>query len=434
MAEKGIRSMRMLRMPIIFKNEQFLRIWGNQLLLQVAFNMCNYTALLIIADRTHSVFAQAQFYAALTIPAFLVSLVAGPVVDMVDRRRVMIISNLLMAILFLMYVFTNGQLPFIMLIAFLTASCARFFIPAEAATIPMVVKKENLDHANAFFIFTLMGSVLVGYSIAGPIIHFFGGLGTNGELVPFFLGSGLLVMSFLIIYGFKSVGVPDPGARGSNLLGKMFYLLWQTFGEIKVNKKISIPILLLVFIELNVGILSVTLFEYVNRYLRLPLTSVSVVLIIPLITGLIIGIMFLSRIEKRFGHRLSIFLACIGIGMLFCFLGALPFFGKGELWIFAIRAFAITTAFVFGILAVIIAVQARTILQINARIEMQGRVFSLLDILIALAIPIPVLFLGFFADKISILAMLIFTGIVILIAVTVGNKVVFGSISKKSSY
>ena len=426
--------MTMFKVPLIFKNEQFLRIWGNQLLLQVAFNMCNYTALLIIADRTHSVFAQAQFYAALTLPAFLVSLVAGPVVDMVDRRKVMIISNLFMAVLFLMYVFTDGRLALIMLIAFLTASCARFFIPAEAATIPMVVKKEILDHANAFFLFTLMGSVLIGYSIAGPIIQFFGGLGTNGELVPFFLGSGLLVMSLLIIYGFKSVGALNPRARGSNFFKKIFYLLWQTFGEIRGNKKISIPILLLVFIELNVGILSVTLLEYVSRYLRLPLTSVSVVLIIPLIAGLIIGILFLSRIEKKYGHRLSIFLACIGIGLLFCFLGVLPIFGGGQFWIFAIRAFAVVIAFIFGILAVVIAVQSRTILQINARIEMQGRVFSLLDILIALAIPIPVLFLGFFADKISILAMLIFTGIVILIATAVGNKIVFGSISKKGSY
>lgn len=426
--------MMILKVPEIFKNKQFLRLWGNQLLLQVAFNMCNYTALLIIADRTHSVFNQAQFYAALTIPAFLVSLVAGPVVDMVDRRRVMIVSNLLMAVLFLLYVFANGQLPFIMLIAFLTASCARFFIPAEAATIPMVVEKKILDHANAFFLFTLMGSVLIGYSIAGPIIQFFGGLGTNGELVPFFLGSGLLVMSFLIIYGFKSVGVPDPGARGSNLFGKIFYLLWQTFGEIRVNKKISIPIVLLVFVELIVGILSVTLFEYVNRYLQLPLTSVSVVLITPLIAGLIIGILLLSKIEKKYGHRLSIFLACVGIGMLFCFLGLLPLLGKGEIWVFAARAFAVVAALIFGILAVVIAVQSRTILQINAKIEMQGRVFSFLDILIALAIPVPVLFLGFFADKISILAMLVFTGVVILIAATLGSRMFFGSLSKKSSY
>ena len=62
---------------------------------------------------------------------------------------------------------------------------------------------------------------------------------------------------------------------------------------------------------------------------------------------------------------------------------------------------------------------------------MQGRVFSFLDIMIAVFTPIPVLILGFFADSISILATLIFTGVLIVVATVFGNAMVAKKLAKK---
>lgn len=414
--------MKNFTLPDILKNIEFLKLWGNQVLLQVAFNMCNYTALLIIAHRTHSVFAQAQFYALLTLPAFFVSLIAGPLVDIMDRKRIMLVSNFVLALLFLTYVFVDGRLSLIMLIAFLTSGVARFFIPSVAATIPLIVEKKILNHANAFFLFTLMGSVLVGYSITGPILQTFGGLGSRGEVIPFFLSSILLFISFFLILKLKKLEAVRPSIPKGTILKKIFNLFLQTVVEIKDNDKISLPILLLVFVELIVGILSVALLEYVRRYLNLPLTSVSLVLIAPLIIGLIIGALLLSQIEKKYGHRLSIYLSCIGIGLLFMILGTMPLFGISLVSLLIFRIFTVIAAFFFGVLVVVIAVQSRTILQTHAKIQMQGRVFSLLDISIAVSTPIPVLLLGFFADQISILVTLSFMGVAIILATIFGNK------------
>ena len=63
-----------------------------------------------------------------------------------------------------------------------------------------------------------------------------------------------------------------------------------------------------------------------------------------------------------------------------------------------------------GILVVLIAVQARTILQLNANETMHGRIFSFLDVMIAFVTPIPVLLTGFLADSVSVLTTLIFAG------------------------
>lgn len=408
-----------MRVPKIFKNSQFLRLWGNQLVLQVSFNMCNYTALLILADRTQSPFVQAQFYAALTLPAFVFGMFAGPIVDMFDKKKVMLISNLLLIIFFFLYVFFNAAPVYMMAIAFLTSSVARFFIPAEAAAIPRLVDKDSLEGANTFFIFTLLGSVLVGYAIAGPIIQVFGGLGTAGELAPFIIGSVLLVVALLFLLSLKKIPVVRLGIGKGTILKETFKLFLQTFKEVGKNKKISVPLGLLVFVEFIVGAMSILLLEYVRRYLNLPITSVSYVLISPLVMGLIAGVIGLPRIERYFGHIKSIFLALLLVGTMLVVMGSIPLFSSTAISIM----FTTAAAFLMGIAVVVISVQSRTLLQVNTRIEMQGRVFSFLDILIALIIPVPVLILGSLADKIGILWILgIVGGLVIIVSILSNPK------------
>lgn len=397
----------MIKIPDILKNHQFLRLWGNQILLQVSFNMCNYTALLIIADRTHSPFAQAQLYAALTLPAFLFGMVAGPVVDMVERKTLMLVTDAILAVLFLFYAFAGANVAAIMAIAFLTSSVARFFIPAEAATIPLLVSEETLEHANTFFLFTLLGSVLLGYAIAGPIIELFGGLKTGGEAAPFILSSILLIAGFVLRLTLKKVAHIKPKVPDGTIFKKTFHLFWQTVEEVKSNSSVSLPIMFLVFVELVVGILSVLLLEYVRRYLNLPLSSISYVLMGPLILGLLAGVLSLSKIAKKGEQYKSILLASFSIGIAFLLLGIAPFFTD----VFVVRILTVGLAFFMGIAVAIIAIQARTILQINAKKEMHGRVFSFLDIMIAFITPVPVLALGFLADRVSILYILLAIGI-----------------------
>ncbi len=402
----------------ILKNIQFLRLWGNQVLLQVAFNMSNFTALLILADRTHSPFVQAQFYTALTIPAIIFGLIAGPIVDITNRKRLILITDALLAFLFFLYIFSANDIFFILLLAFLTSSVARFFIPAEAATIPLVVERRILNHANSFFLFTLLGSVLLGYSMAGPIMETFGGLKTQGEIAPFLLAVPFLLLGFILMSGFKDIKIKKPKVPEGHIFRKTFHLFGETVDEVRVNKKISLPLILLVFIELMIGLLSVMFLEYVRRYLLFPLTSITYVLMGPLILGLVIGVVVLGRVESDLGRRKSIFLSLIATGAILILIGASPiFFGT-----FITRIVAVICAFFIGILIVMIAVQARTILQTNAKEQMHGRIFSFLDVLIAIAIPVPVLITGFLADRVSLLAALIFVGGIVVILTYLGNK------------
>lgn len=418
--------MRIFNAPAILKNKQFLRLWGNQILLQVAFNMCSYTALLIIANTTHSPFAQAQFYAALTLPAAIFGLVAGGVVDMVDRKRLMLITDLVIVGLFFLYIFVNSYVAPILIIAFLASSVLRFFIPAEAATIPLIVSEDSLEEANALFLFTLLGSAMLGFTIAGPIIQVFGGLNTSGADIPFVIGSIMLLIGFFLVLGLKQIALAKPKVREGTIIGKIFLLFFEMIGEVKVNRRVLYSIMLLVFVELVFGILSIAFLEYVRKYLQLPLTSVSYVLIIPVILGLVVGMILLGKIEKKYGHSKSILASIALTGLLlFCF-GLLPGVFRGSKELYVLRIFSICAAFVMGILIFFISVQARTILQRSARKEMYGRVFSFLDVMIALTTPIPVLLIGFIADKVSLLATLVAMGLLIIVMTVVGSKIILG--------
>ena len=423
--------MRIFKIPLILKNQQFLILWGNQLFMQVGFNLCNYTVLLILADRTHSPFVQAQFFAALTLPAFIFGLIAGPIVDMVSRKSLMLVVDFILGILFLMYAFAGSSLFILIIIAFLSSSAARFLIPSQAATIPLIVGKGILSQANALFLFTLMGSVVLGYIIASPIIELFGGLGTGGERAPFLLSSAFVIIGFVLLAGLKKIKAVMPEVPKGTIFKKTFHLFWQTVGEVTSNQKVSLPILLLIFVELNIGILSVVFLEYVRRYLRLPLTAVSMVLMMPLIFGLISGVAMLSKIQGRFGYRRSIYMAVLGIGLLFFVLGVLPVLGRWDLGIVLIRFFSVIAAFVTGILVVIIAVQGRTILQMNSDIKMQGRIFSFLDVMIAIVTPVPVLLIALTADRISLPGTFVFMGIGTITVVIIGGKMFFGRVIGK---
>jgi hypothetical protein len=83
-------------------------------------------------------------------------------------------------------------------------------------------------------------------------------------------------------------------------------------------------------------------------------------------------------------------------------------------------------AFATGILVVVIAVQSRTILQTSSSLEMQGRIFSFLDTMIAIVTPIPVLLIALTADKVSLPGTFVFIGLGIMAIAIIGSRIFFG--------
>lgn len=409
----------------LLQNKQFIKLWINQILLQIGFNMTNFTALLVIDHTTSSRFSLAVFYAAMTLPAFVVGFLAGSIVDLYSRKKLIVASNIALAILFLAYSEFSYTYWGIIIIAFLASSVAQFFTPAEAATIPLIVKPKDLGRANAFFLFTGMGSVMIGYAIAGPLIQFFGGLFPIGGKNTFIFSAMLVLTGFLFTSTLKNIGKAKIKKIDEKIIGHAFTLTREVIAETKKNYRILVPIALLTLVEFNVGLLAILFIDYVKVYLVLPSTSTSYFLILPLILGLGLGIEMIGRVQKRWGRGKAIYWGALIFGIVILVLGIGGVLLKlSMLTLLNLRILTLVCAAFVGVAAVFIAVNARTILQENTPKEMLGRVFSLVTVGASAVTPIPILIVALITEKVDVTTVFIIFGATLTIISVIAKSII----------
>ena len=104
------------------------------------------------------------------VPAVLFSAVAGVYVDRIDRRTVLVATNLIRGVAFIALYLDRGQpRPDPLLNAFISTVTV-FFAPAEAAMIPQVVDRRQLQTANGIFTITLNAAFAIGFALLGPFV------------------------------------------------------------------------------------------------------------------------------------------------------------------------------------------------------------------------------------------------------------------------
>ena len=126
--------------------------------------------LLILTQRlTGSVAAVAGTAIAVALPQLLFGMLAGVYVDRWDRRRVMIVSDVVRGLLVLGFIAvgSSDDLWLLYAIAFLQAGVGVFFNPAKGALIPRIVGRERLLAANSMMetsrvVFSLLGTAAAG--------------------------------------------------------------------------------------------------------------------------------------------------------------------------------------------------------------------------------------------------------------------------------
>src|SRR5438093_204285 len=142
---------------VVLRNRNFLLLWIAQAASQIAQNGANLVQIVLIETLTHSSGQVALMVLAFSLPAALLSILAGLVVDRVSNRLILFASNILrvaFAIGFLLAFHALSDwaaLIAIYVLTFVTSAVGQFFAPAEAATIPALVDRDALLSANALF-------------------------------------------------------------------------------------------------------------------------------------------------------------------------------------------------------------------------------------------------------------------------------------------
>lgn len=164
----------MARFREVLSNRNFLLLWLGQLVSNFGDRL-NQMALvaLVYQSSPGSEVALAKLISFTIIPVFIVGPIAGVWVDRLDRRNVMIISDILRGLLVLsipLFIFMK-QILLVYLVIFFTFSISRFFIPSRMAIIPDLVPKDKLLIANSLQDTTHMIGNVVGFLVAGMIVN-----------------------------------------------------------------------------------------------------------------------------------------------------------------------------------------------------------------------------------------------------------------------
>ena len=170
---------------LLRRNPDFARLWLSQVisLLGDWFDTITLLALVAHYSPENSGLAVSGLLLARYIPPMVISPVAGVLVDRFDRKRLLVWSNWLRAIVVLLLVLTTSGPQWLWLIYVLTViqfSLSAVFEPGQSAVIPNLVKGNDLVIANTLGNITWSAMLAFGAVIGGGVSA---ALGANTALL-----------------------------------------------------------------------------------------------------------------------------------------------------------------------------------------------------------------------------------------------------------
>ncbi len=154
----------------VFRNRAFSLLWSGQLVSTIGTALSSLAASILVFNLTNSALSVGLMLMATAAPSLVVGLVAGVFVDRFDRRRIMIVSDVLRAILALLIpVLVQYNIIWLYILVALSSAIGQFFEPAHSSVLPEVATDEELGAANSLIAISSFGSTAIGFAASGLI-------------------------------------------------------------------------------------------------------------------------------------------------------------------------------------------------------------------------------------------------------------------------
>lgn len=412
----------------VFRNRPFLLLWLAQAATQIGGNMVIFGLTVIIAKSTGSTTAVSALILTFLLPAVLFSALAGVFVDRLDRRLVLIFTNILRGLAFLAMFLVGTNLALIYLLNVTVSTITVFFAPAEAAMIPILVPRKQLLSANGIFTLTLNAAFALGFTLIGPLIVKIAGAPALIVVVAALYFVAAAFCSTLPTAP-PAGALPAPqGARGrvreaENAVGSVVLQLREGLGYIRAHREIRWSLTYLGIAASLVGVLGVLGPSFAQKTLGLG-SEDFVVVVLPLGVGIVMGILLLNAYGRLLPRRrvieggliaLGVFLAAMALsGRISAFLGTSAARTGVDLSLLtSLLSIVVALAFFAGLAYAAVAIPAQTQLQEDLPEDVRGRVFGVLNMLVSVASFLPILIVGPIADLLGTTVVLVIVAILI---------------------
>ena len=168
----------------------------------------------LLLDLTGSATAVAWMMIVQFLPVAIVGPMAGVVVDRVDRRRLMIVADVVRGVLILglLLVRRPEDVWLAYVVMALTVSASAFFEPARTATIPNITSAAELMPANALSAAMWSSMLALGASVGGLVTWL------AGRNVAFTVNAISFFVSAYFLMKMRGIPSPPPAPRLTGLL------------------------------------------------------------------------------------------------------------------------------------------------------------------------------------------------------------------------
>ena len=412
----------------VFRNAGFLRLWLSQAATQIGGNMVLYGLTVIVVKSTGSKTAVSLLILTFLVPAVIFSAVAGVYVDRIERRTILVATNILRGLAFVALYLAGANLALILVLNVLVSTVTVFFAPAEAAMIPQPRRSApaagrerdlHVDPERGL-------RARVRPARAARREHRVPGGRDPGRGRAVLPGRGLLLHA--------ADGAPPPnedvhglGVTEAELaMGSTFSQLREGLAFIRSNRSIGWSLLYLGITASLVGVLGVLGPDFAQgRRWAWPPKDFAVV-VLPLGFGIVTGILLLNAYGQYLPRRRVIEGGLIALGgpaRSVVGLGAhqpVPPAADGPggfdlSGITSLLAVVVVIALGAGIAYAFVAIPSQTQLQEDLPEDVRGRVFGVLNMLVSVASFLPIIIVGPIADLVGTTLVLIAVAVVVLV-------------------
>ena len=157
----------------LLHNRSFTGLWIGQAISSIGDYFTLLAVPIFVNRLTGSVMLVGLAFLSVALPALVLGPVAGVFVDRLDRRKVMIASDVLRGLLMLalLTVRDASQVWVVYLVGFLVSCAGQFFMPARGAVLPLIVPDPaDWLAANAAMRIIQTVGMLAGPALAGVTI------------------------------------------------------------------------------------------------------------------------------------------------------------------------------------------------------------------------------------------------------------------------
>ena len=413
----------------VLKNRNFLLLWLAQLISLTILNAANFGIIVLVNDLTHSVIMAGLAIIAFTLPALPFSAVAGVIVDRLNKRLVLWVSNILRMVtmsLIVLSLWTNrSDLWPIYILTFMTSLIGQFFTPAEGAAIPLVVGERELMPALSLFNITMTLSQAIGFLLLGSLVAtlfppFAIHLGVLNVMVQSIDMLFVLAAFFYLVCALLIFFIPNRAFHESHLTNrvkdtrdeasKALERLWQEIVEgwhyVRNDRLLFFSVIQLSVVGNILLLIGELAGPFVQQVLHRPAAQMSIILA-PAAIGLVGASIFMPGISQRVGKirltTIGFITVAVGFVMLIGSQGLArlidPAHGSESPFLLLTT---LVLVFILGVAMACINIPTQTMMQEHSPEAVRGRVFSL-QFMIYNTGSIPILlFAGVFAQFIGL--------------------------------